>query len=186
MNENQLSTPMASGEPLELRSMTITDVEQAVYLLTPGVPGELVLQLLELTAALKRRAGELRERAEAMAVAWIEANGDLVLGDHRYYAGHAKETRCINRQAAVEAALNAVFGDLQAFCDLLCAQPLKPGACRGVLPPDDFGRLFLTEEKLVLKNGKPQKRLLKTNDRFNGHGRQSGEAPDTTEDSQLP
>ena len=57
------------------------------------------------------------------------AQCDLILGDHRYYAGHAKETRCINRQAAVEAALNAVFGDLQAFCDLL----LRPAAEAGRL-----------------------------------------------------
>ena len=52
MRENPVSTPVSSCAPFELRSMTISDVEQAVNLLIPNAPDELVLQLLELTAAL--------------------------------------------------------------------------------------------------------------------------------------
>ncbi len=154
--------------------MTLMQIEQAVDLLTTEAPDELVLRLLELTAALKRHAAELREHAEALAVAWIEANGDLVLGDQRFYAGHAKTTRCLDQRAAVEAALTAVAGDIDGFCQLLCSQALKHGACRGILPAEAYEQFFLTEENVVLKDGKAVKRLLKTNDAFNKSPKEVG------------
>lgn len=170
MKENPLSTPIASraAGSFDLSAMTMHDIEQAVSLLTPKAPDEMVLSLLELTAALKRRAVELRQYAEQLAVAWIETNGDLVAGPIRYYAGHHKETKCLNQRRAIEALLSAVSGDLDAFCLLLAARALKPGACRGVLDPEQYAHLFQTERKVVLKDGKVTKRLIRTDERFNG------------------
>src|SRR5688500_18633271 len=106
-DQTQLSLP-----PLLLRRLP--DV-LLVRRRTPIASSDLSLEVHEQTAALLRRAKDLRALAEDQAVAWIVRNGDLVCGPIRYYAGHRSITRCTDLQRAVELLLESVGGDLEAF-----------------------------------------------------------------------
>lgn len=159
---------VAVKPPFELKRLTVADIQTIIRRFNADADDELALAVLELTAALKRLAAEIRGEAEDRAVEWIDTHGELVVGPIRYYAGHRKVVSVINLREAVEASLAAVEGDLHAFCQLLASNALKHGACRGVLAPDQFDRLFATETKPELREGKVRKRLLQSNDFFAG------------------
>ena len=152
-----------TNEPL-----TLDQIERSVQQLSSSASAEVALEVLEQTQALLERARELRKQAETQACGWIEANGDLVCGPIRYYVGVEKKTACRDVRAAVEAALAAVEGDLDAFSSLLSKNSLKHGACRQTLPPEVYGRLFITTEVERLKSGsaEPARKLMRRDERF--------------------
>lgn len=125
-----------------------------------------LLEAMNFVDALKEVTRSLSERLEAAAIAWIEQNGEIESGEIRYYVGPNKTTKCLDLKATVEAVLTATGGDTDAFVRTLSTSAFKHGACREVLPPEDYAALFKTTETPDLKTGVASKRLQKVNERF--------------------
>ncbi len=150
----------------KLVDRTLADVIGQLRVITEDSDGDAVLAVIQTVKRLKQLVVELHGEMEERAVAYLQQHGDLVCGDVRYYAGFRSSIVCRDVRQAVEAVLEAVSGDLDAFALTLASQPLKTGGCRGVLDQADFDRLFEKRVKKELKEGKPQKRLIEVNERF--------------------
>ena len=142
------------------------DILATIASLSPESPHDDVLDVLQRIAAAKQTINEMELLANDAAIQWIDANGDLVVGDVRYYVGVNKTTKCVDVRATMEAALTATGGDVDAMTELLGSGAWKHGACRKVLDADDFHRLFITTEKSNLKSDEPERSLQRVDQRF--------------------
>lgn len=142
----------------------IQKCDEAVSAFTPEVAADEALQAMEFVATLKGIAKELGDKVEAAAIAWIEANGDLVKGEERYYVGPNKTTKCKSPRGTLEALLKATGGDFDAVVACLSAGAFKHGACREILAGDEYADLFETKETADLKTGKPGGKRLQKHD----------------------
>lgn len=129
---------------------------------------ETVVAAINAVDVLKAKTRELSGHVEAAAVACIKRHGDIVVGEIRYYAGTEKTTKVIDKAGCLEAVLNAAAGDLGAVCEqYMVSEPFKPGACKELLGEEAAQKLFKTEIKDELKEGKPARnKLMKADSRF--------------------
>jgi hypothetical protein len=134
--------------------------------LSPESSQDEVLDVLQRISVAKQAIKELEAMAEESAIQWIDQNGDIVVGDVRYYVGKTKTTKCVDVRATMDAALTATGGDVDAMTELLSSGAWKHGACRKVLSPDDYERLFITTEKPDLKTDEPKRSLQRVDQRF--------------------
>lgn len=113
-------------------------------------------------------AKELKARLDdEVFVAWLIHNGDLEVGDVRYYAGVEKTTKpATTLRALVEKLMEATGGDLDRFTELLSSNAVKPGACKQVLSEDEWRQAFVVTEADEVREGKPKKRVQEINQKF--------------------
>lgn len=129
------------------------------------VTQEEVVKALDLRNRLREFVRELDGQVEAATIRWIDANGEIEVGDIRYYVGAEKKVRCVDTTRTAEAILERVGGSVGDFVATLVSQPFKPGAAQSVLG-DESDRLFSVTHVQDLKEGKPRKRLKVANERF--------------------
>lgn len=156
---------MSSDETSLVQATRQTLVNQLATLSTDS-PKEQVLDVYDRVCLLKSLAKELAQMADAAMVEWIKANGEIEVGDLRYYVGKSKDTKCKDVRRTMESALNATGGDVDALVGLLSSGAWKPGACRQVLPPEEYAECFHTVEVEDVKTGKPKVGLQKVNTAF--------------------
>lgn len=155
MGRAVMTQPTAQLEPLET----------AIARIEPTTPIDDVAYALNRLDSYMQFGRELKQRLEEAVIDWIQANGDLVIGDVRYYVGVRKTTKCIDVAAAVDALLAASGGDMQAFVACLASDALKHGAAKKVLG-EQWDRYFKVEAKPKLENEQPKKELMKVDERF--------------------
>lgn len=160
--EAQTGLPVAPDP----HAVTIPSLEKQVLALGTSAPAEAVADVLNRVQVLTREIKRVKDLWEQIAIEWIQANGDLQIGDMRYYVGHPKTTKCNDIPATVEALMQATGGDFRAFCECLSAGAIKHGAAKKVLAESDFARLFSVTEQTSLEEGKPTKKLCSVNERF--------------------
>jgi hypothetical protein len=144
-------------------------LQQQILSMTPDRPAAYALGIYERVRFYKKSLADLEATCEEQLMEWIKVNGDLVISETaRYYVGTPKTTKCLDVPATVEALMNAVAGDFTRFCDTLSANAIKHGAAKKILTEDDFARLFKTETREVLQEGKvkPVKQLMKADSQF--------------------
>lgn len=141
--------------------------DNATAEITPATPLPELLTAMEYVTALKEATRLLSEKVEAGAIQWIEANGEIEVGETRYYVGPNRTTKCKDLGATLEAVLKATGGDFTETVRCLSTSAFKHGAAREILPADEYEALFETTEVMDLKEGnaKPA-RLQKVNARF--------------------
>ena len=127
--------------------------------------------LLAMKTRIKFQQDELRKAAamlEKIMIDNIQAHGQITVGDIRYYVGPESDTKLQEGklEAAVDAVLTAVGGDMAKFAGCLSTGAFKPGACEKTLDPDAFNALFVTTTQTDLKTGKPLKKLRSVDMRF--------------------
>ena len=153
----------------EMRS-AITQIRRlsATAIVRTQDDAETVVDRLGQLDALMSAARQLKDLLEQAVIEWIEAHGDLHVPGMsvRYYTGTRKSTKCIDVYRTFEAILEAPGGDLDKTLGTLASGAIKHGAARSVLSQEIFDRLFLTEEKPELKEGKPRKSLIRVDERF--------------------
>ena len=127
---------------------------------------------------LEQRFAAFKAQFLNSALDWCVMNGDLTVGAIRYYAGDRRVTKLRDgmKAHALDAILDAVDGDMDHLAELLAAQPIKHGAASKVLSPAVFAELFETIEKPELRDGKPVKRLMSTNDDYTKEGGSADES----------
>lgn len=124
-----------------------------------------VLTALGFTKRLREIAKELSDQAEAAAIAWIAANGEITEGNVRYYVAPNRTTKCKDVKATLAALLEVSGGDLDAVVECMSSGAWKPGETKKRLG-DKAGDFFETTETGELKEGKPTKRLQKVDSTF--------------------
>ena len=145
----------------------ITTVREAYAVLyDPGPTRDDVLKALDLSARLREVARELTEQVEAGAIAWVQAHGEIIDGDVRYYVGANKSVKCRDVKGTLGAVLEVTGGDLDAVIECLSSGAFKPAKTKALLGKraDEF---FETTETMDLKTGAAGKpRLQKHDPRF--------------------
>lgn len=164
-----LVNPVKIAEPPASSTDILTSVRESIdRALSGSATGDDILTTINVVDKLKQLVRDLASKAEDACVAWLLANGDLECGEIRYYAGVNKTTQCVDNERAINAILCAASGDISKLAMCLSSNAIKPGACRELLPPDEFDGLFVTKETNDLKTGKPVKRVQKADGRFSG------------------
>jgi len=110
-------------------------------------------------------AREIKSIVAEKLAEWIDQNGEITVGDIRYYVGKSKTQKPRDLREVADRVLTAVAGDLDAFVDVLAANAFKPGAAKKLLG-DQFDEVFETTEKLDLRTGKPARELKVVNTKF--------------------
>lgn len=114
---------------------------------------------------------ELRGLRDVVVMDWLEANGDLEIGDVRYYVGTKRRTKVRDAALALEALLELTAGDLVAIGEAMVSEPFKQGHFRGLAGDETWEEHFRVEVDRDLKTGKPKKSLQRGDKRFLGGGR---------------
>lgn len=153
--------PDGSAIVTTIRNAALSRLEDAIErLLTPTANTEDFLTAYDLEAGLKAIVREYSARLEEAAIDYINRHGPVESLTARFYVGTAKTTKCRDTALAVDAVLQACGGDFGTLLQCLSSQPLKHGACRGVLG-DEWDRHFETTEKADIKTGAPVKGIKK-------------------------
>lgn len=138
--------------------------------LTATTPPDDAMAFYDRWLALKQAIRELDQLVTASMIEVIEAQPtrEIIVGTRRYYAGHRKETRCVDTPAAFQTVLELLGPATLAKC--LTTQPFKPATVRTLLTQagcaDEFERLFEVVRKQSLKEGAAGKQILTSDDRF--------------------
>ncbi len=157
-----MSPDMANG-----KQQMIEDTELAIARIHPGSSPDDVATAINQLDVLGDRVKAAKEMLKDHLTEYVRANGSLEIGTMRYYLGRKKITKCVNVPDTLAALLGAVAGDWNRMCEFLSAGPVKHGAARQVLAPDDYALLFISVDEDELKEGKPEgKTLQKTDTRF--------------------
>jgi|13_taG_2_1085334.scaffolds.fasta_scaffold90657_2 hypothetical protein len=124
-----------------------------------------VCEALDLIDVYKRAIREADRLLKEQLIDWINANGELTIGEKRYYVGNTKKTKPVNLERLCEAAITHAEGDFGAFAEALSANAFKPGACKALLG-DEWGQHFIVEVVDDVKTGKPKKDIKVIDERF--------------------
>jgi hypothetical protein len=141
------------------------DIELAAQAITEESSADAVAGMLDRLKVVQEFAARFKQIVHAVAIAWIEHNGHLVIGDVRHYVGDNRTTKCPAPSKTLDALLTATGGDMEKVAGLLASDPFKHGACREYLGGqwDDH---FIVEVKPKLLEGKPVKQLQSINTHF--------------------
>lgn len=145
--------------------MDIIRLQDEVLTITTRDHVERVSVLLDRVKAAKDLIRQIEQYLTEKMIEYIDANGEITIGDVRYYVGPKKITKCIDVPGAVAALLIASEGDFGKLCEFFTSQPLKYGACKEPLG-DQWDQFFRVEEVQDLKEGKPKKALQSVNTKF--------------------
>lgn len=147
--------------------MTTEEITTAIVAINEDATPEQIAEAMDKLAFIKQFAKDASAMLESRMLEKIEATGnDITIGPKRYYAGVEKQTKCRDNAKAFSALLDASGGDVEGLArDVFRSDCLKPSAARQLLA-DRFDDYFETVAKPVLKEGKPQKQLLCTDERF--------------------
>jgi len=125
-----------------------------------------IRHMQDAVEAAVARVAEVRTVWTQALIEWINANGDLVVGDIRYYVGTSKTTKCIDKGQTLFNILDAAAGDLDSVARCLSANAWKPGECRGILKGELWDENFTVEPVMDLKTGKPKKQVNRVDSKF--------------------
>jgi hypothetical protein len=145
-------------------------IEAGVWTITADTPVEDIADVMGKLEWLIRRAKEVKDELESRMVEKIQAHGEFVIGDVRYFVGTAKTVKCIDPKTTLEEILTTSGGDVGKLVDCLSSNAFKYGTVRRFFEEagqfQTYGRLFETVEADELKTGKPTRRLQKVNEAF--------------------
>ena len=146
--------------------MKTDDVDTALIRLGDHSSADEVAATLEQVVLLQQKAREFKRLLDEEIISWIKANGDLRLGDIRYYVGRKKRVKVRNGSEALSAMVVAASGDIGTVADLMAAQPWKHGAVKKQLGDAKFAELFEEIIEDDLKTGKPTEVLKRLDESF--------------------
>lgn len=141
------------------------DLQDAIITINPDADTQALLELYFRLKAYIERGRDMKLMLEEKLVENLSANGPVMVGDVQYRAGVKKTTKCMNLPGAVQALLESVGGDFDAFCQCLSSNAIKYGAAREPLG-ERWDEFFKVEEQLELVEGKAKKSLIEVNTKF--------------------
>jgi hypothetical protein len=127
---------------------TESDVEQAI-------------ELLNSVQLATRQLKDLNTQATAALVEWMESNGDITVGEVRYYPGTYRTYVPLDKYAIADHLLVVLEGDLRKFVETFASRPFKPSEVRTLLGEVQFRKLYELRESRDVKTGKPVKKVIR-------------------------
>jgi len=120
-------------------------------------------QLTEQARAVKYLKAEFDKKM----VEWINANGDITLGDIRYYVGTTKKIKPkVDASTIIMDLIETHKGDIAAAIDATVASGwCRYGEVRKVRP-EKFDEWFETEVVMDVKTGKPKKSVQRADAKY--------------------
>jgi hypothetical protein len=141
-------------------STDIREIEAGVWTITADTPVEQIADVLGKLEWITRKTKEARDALEARMVEKIQAHGEFVIGETRYFIGDKKDVKCRDVARALDKVLEVAAGDMEQAAACLSANAFKHGACRVMF--EDAGRMDLFDECFEttyapeLREGKPK------------------------------
>jgi hypothetical protein len=138
----------------------LTPIEAGVWTITPGTPVEQIADVRGKLEWLIRRAKEVMDELDGRMVEKIQAHGEFVIGETRFFIGDKKDVKCRDTARALDKVLEVAAGDMEQAAACLSANAFKHGACRVMF--EDAGRMDLFDECFEttyapeLREGKPK------------------------------
>jgi hypothetical protein len=164
---NTLSTTGPDSSGSVPRGLTVAGVRSLVLNLEPDATDDQAAEVTATLDALEAAARELRRQWRERMLAWLEANRrDLTIGPVRYYAGKRTTTKVLDRKRTGEALLEAVGGDIDAFCAALSSDAFLVSQLRKALPAEVFAELVEEHVEMNVKTGEPLREVKKIDERF--------------------
>jgi len=114
---------------------------------------------------MDRLIGDLRAQCDEGIREWMKDHGvsEIVLGNMRYYPGTNPTTKGVDKAKTTDTILELAEGDLAKLVEMMVSDPYKHGAVKAFLKKagreDLYDSMFVTEDRPVLKNGKPTQTL---------------------------
>ncbi len=157
---------MQNVEVVEATS-PLAAIEQRILNINPTMDADTVLTVMDKVQFFFGELKRLKKLVDEKAMEWVKENGELRISDSEYYCiTTPKETKCNDVPAVLSWAVEFFAGDWAKMCDVLCANPVKYGQCRELMPPEVFAKLFTTTVKEELDTGKAKKVLTRLNTKF--------------------
>lgn len=144
----------------------LSPLRLSVAQLTTEASAEKVAEVLGEVEFVARQLKELRANLDAALLEWVTTNGELVIGDQKFYAGTKSVTKCTDQRAALEAIINATAGDLDAIAAVLASGAFKYGTARSL--GEEVARFFETTTVPDLKTGLPVREVKTINLKYAG------------------
>lgn len=141
----------AEAEPIQSSALLVPIKAEVISINEDSTSDEMQLAL----GKVKNYLAELKmfqKLIEGVMIEHIKAHGNIEVSPTIFYTvGADKTTRLRDLKAAVEMLWEASGGDFNRFVGCLSSNVLKPGACKSVLTPKQFGEAFevVVKEKLV-------------------------------------
>ena len=132
------------------------------------MPGEATRD--EITAALdaadqaRREARQVSDAIEAIAKDWIAENGEVVIGETRYYVGPKKTIKPRSIALIFETLHKRGTADLLAC---LSSDPFKQGTVKKTVGQEVWDTLYEVKVDVNLEAGELTEKIKKANDAFN-------------------
>lgn len=161
IDDKELEALRKENEDLR-ETHSVTRCADAVTLITPDTPIEVVANLLYQLEGMAERIREARAELEARMIQRIKEHGEFSIGDIRYYVGTPKRITCRSYEETLNRLLEITGGDVGRLCGCLSSGAFKHGTVKRLLdelaaPPETFDQLFETAYDEELKEGKLQK-----------------------------
>ena len=131
---------------------TLPDAEQAIA-------------VRDYLIVMDRLIGELKAQCDESIREWMADHGvsEIVLGTMRYYPGTNRTTKGVDKAKTTDTILELAQGDLDTLVEMMVSQPFKHGAVKALLKKlgreDLYDSMFTTEDRPILKDGKPTQTL---------------------------
>jgi len=134
--------------------------------ITTAMSPDQVAQTWSTLLALEKRMREVKNSMRDQMIEWIDANGELLIGDVRYYVGTVTKNRCNDITRTLEQVMNSAGGSMEDVAGTLSSNAFKHGATRNLVGDAKFHELFTVEQVPDLKTGKPRRELKSADTRF--------------------
>lgn len=136
------------ADPLDTALARLADSDTSL-----GERAELIVQLLDKFAYMKKRIRELEAQFNPLLLGHLKEAGPLNIGEMQWYAGLERNTECLDVARTLEALFTYLGGDFDKVAEAFAARPFKYGYCKQALPPAVYASLFRVVEgdKIVVK-----------------------------------
>lgn len=145
-------------------------VLNTISALTTEASAEEATEILNLAAQFKEQAAKIEKVAKERLLEWLVQNGDLTIGDIRWYAGSEKVVKEGDKSTTVWSVIGRAMKQgtraEDALAELLSSDPWKHGALKDYLGEKTYGELFTVSRKPDLKTGKAKKVIKRIDTRY--------------------
>ena len=133
----------------------LTMMSRYVEAITIGTDVEKLMGVRDAVKAMAAAIRHLNKQVELAMINWIDTNGEITVGEARYYVGITRKTKAKNNSMVYDTLIQELQGDQDAVMQCMSANPWKPGGIKKLLNDDDkFGDLFDVTIDKDLKTGK--------------------------------
>jgi hypothetical protein len=129
-----MTTEQTGIDAIELRVSNAIDQPNA----------ELICDLLDRFAYMKRRIKELETQFKPVLAAWIKENGPVSIGETQWSYAADKDTDSVDHGETLDALFTYFKGDVDKVAEAFSSHPFKHGWCREALPPEVYDKCFKT------------------------------------------